>query len=301
MGVGVVPGSVTANSRLNVRGGAPRLTAPIVSRLQPGSVLPVLGKAVGDPVNGNTLWYRGLNDTYFWSGACSMPRAAPASSLPNSLTGRVESAPPAVLGFDIDRPLSRSDVQTFVARGFRFVVRYLTRAHSTENPGDLTRSEAETILSGGLALMAVQHVAKANWLPTKDLGAGYGADAAANAREVGLPPGINLWLDLEGVRADCARQDVLDYCNAWFAAVDGAGFASGLYVGEGIVISPDDIFWNLKTKHYWKSGSNVPEIPQRGYQMVQHIPPNADDKANVDRNITRTDALGGGVQWLTRA
>ncbi len=57
----------------------------------------------------------------------------------------------------------------------------------------------------------------------------------------------------------------------------------------------------MKTKHFWKSGSTVPDIPERGYQMVQRIV-QGDRVGGVenDRNVTKTDAFGGTVMWLTR-
>jgi hypothetical protein len=300
--IAAVTGFVPVRTPLNVRIGAPNLAAPIAMRVGIGSQLSVRGLTAGDAVDGNPQWYAGPNDTYFWSGACGpliAAAAAPASG--GALSGRVASAAPGVIGFDIDRPLTASDCEAYYSRGLRFCIRYLTRAGAQEGAGDLSRTEADTILNAGLALMAVQHVARQNWVPAVALGETYGANAAANARHAGLPPGVNIWLDLEGVRADTPRQDVIDYCNAWFAAVGVAGYATGIYVGAGIVISADDLYWNLKTKHYWKSGSNVPDVPNRGYQLIQRIPPGADDSFNVDTDVTRTDSFGDAVQWLTRS
>jgi Domain of unknown function (DUF1906) len=299
-----VTGFVTTRARLNARSGAPSVSAPIAMRLEIGSQLPVRGITTGDAVNGNPQWYVGLNDTFFWAGACGPLIAGAATPSPKStttLSGRVESAPPGVLGFDLDQPVTAQSAQTFYARGFRFCVRYLTRSSDEENSGDLTRSEAEIILNAGFALMAIQHVAPKNWLPSGGLGEVYGGNAVKNAQQVGLPPGVNVWLDLEGIRGDTPRQDVIDYCNAWFASVGAAGYSTGIYVGDSVIISPDDLYWNLKTKHYWKSGSNVPDVPNRGYQLIQRIPPNADDQKNVDTDLTRNDSFGDTVQWLTRA
>jgi hypothetical protein len=114
--------------------------------------------------------------------------------------------------------------------GFVFSLRYPSRADQ-EPAGDLTRDEAAAILGAGLALMPVQHVAPEGWEPGADLGTTNGRNAVANAKIVDFPTGINLWLDLERVATDAAVQDVIDYCNAWFAEVDGAGFISGRYVG----------------------------------------------------------------------
>ncbi len=214
--------------------------------------------------------------------------------------GSIAGAPPGAIGFDVNHPLTPAQAADFRGKGYAFCVRYLTRDKTPGRPGDLTLAETGIILDAGLALMAVQHVAPAGWAPTAALGAGYGGNAVKNAQAAGLPPGVNLWLDLESVAKGTARQDVIDYCNAWFTQVDGAGYVSGLYVGVNIVISADDLFFNMKTRHYWKSGSNVPDIPHRGYQMIQRIPPNDGAPDAFDTNVTRTDLLGGAVQWLTR-
>jgi len=55
------------------------------------------------------------------------------------------------------------------------------------------------------------------------------------------------------------------------------------------------VFWDLKTTHYWKSGSTVPDIPHRGYQMIQTI-----KAGQVDRNVVKDDDFGNAVLWLTK-
>src|SRR6516165_3141441 len=40
-----------------------------------------------------------------------------------------------------------------------------------------------------------------------------------------------------------------------------AGFVPG--VGAKAILAGDELFWRLTTKHYWKSGSRVPDIPSR--------------------------------------
>ena len=74
-----------------------------------------------------------------------------------------------------------------------------------EQANDLHESEARTILNAGLALMPVQRVARAGWSPTKSLGTTYGRNAAAHVREIGFPPGVNVWLDLEGIKSSSSQ------------------------------------------------------------------------------------------------
>lgn len=57
----------------------------------------------------------------------------------------------------------------------------------SENNYDLDRDEAQAILSAGLALMPVQHVRYAGWMPDASLGTQTGKTAADNAIHVGFP------------------------------------------------------------------------------------------------------------------
>jgi len=210
-----------------------------------------------------------------------------------ALNGKVQAAPPGLIGWDTDAKVDAQAAKDFRSKGFSFCMRYLTRNSNVQSGGDLTGSEAAIILQSGLALGAVQHVARARagWKATGALGAQYGANATANARQIGLPDGMNLWLDLENVANSSSHQDVIDYCNNWFSAVDGAGYVSGVYVGANAILTGDELFLRLKTRHYWRSGSMVPDIAHRGYQLIQHI-------AEIDRDVTRTDTLGGAALLL---
>src|SRR5678815_1593016 len=60
-------------------------------------------------------------------------------------------------------------------------------------------------------------------------------------------------------------------CNAWIEEVESAGFVPGVYIGARAILTGEEIFWRLRAKHFWKSGSRVPEIPHRGYQLIQKI------------------------------
>lgn len=214
-----------------------------------------------------------------------------------ALNGTVKPAPDGVHGFDCNTVLNGTRAQLLRQAGFAFCIRYVSR-HQGGQPGDLTKTEAEDILGSGLALMAVQHVEPEGWTPTEPLGRTYGRSAAFNAMQAGLIDGINLWLDLEGVNHTTSSEDVIAYCNAWFGEVAAGGLTPGIYVGANSNLSGDQLYWRLKTKHYWKSGSNVPPIPHRGYQMTQYIASgDAVAGVGIDRNVTHTDGFGDTVLW----
>jgi len=216
------------------------------------------------------------------------------------LSGTVTNAVPGAHGFDCTAVVSDAAAKAMRAAGFLFCIRYLSRL-SPQSGGDLSNAEANAILSGGLSLMAVQHVERSGWVPSQALGTQYGQSAVANAQTVGIPTGVNLWLDLEGIRPGVPAEDVIQYCNTWFDQVAGAGYAPGVYVGANCILSGDELFWRLKNKHYWRSGSHVPDLPQRGYQLVQRISASPDTMhgLSIDRDMTLTDALGSTAIWLS--
>jgi len=59
-----------------------------------------------------------------------------------------------------------------------------------------------------------QHVDEPGWSPTGPLGTNHGKNAANNVGSVGFPPGVNVWLDLEGVNAGASAQAVSDHRRA---------------------------------------------------------------------------------------
>ena len=215
------------------------------------------------------------------------------------LPGRVVAAPPGVHGFDANSVLNRRICEVAKARGFEFCIRYVSR-QDVQPVGDLSDAEANVILDAGLALMVVQHVAPENWSPSQALGTRNGKNAAKHVRQIGFPDGVNVWLDLEGAKTSTPHETMIAYCNAWFAEVECAGFVPGVYVGARAILTGKELFWRLTTKHYWKSGSRVPDIPHRGYQLIQTIIRNDKiDGVAIDRNLTKSDNFGGSVLWLS--
>ena len=217
-----------------------------------------------------------------------------------SLAGRVVAATPGAAGFDTDTVLTAATARAFAADGFQFAIRYLSR-DAIQAGGDLTDAEAEDILQAGLALMAVQHVAPAGWTPSGKLGRRYGLYAAINARRVGLPSGVTLWLDLEGVAAGTPADRIIDYCDTWADVVTDAGYVAGLYVGADCGLTGEQIA-TTRTRYFWRSGSTVPDVPGRGYCLLQTIAANTSlDGVAYDDDAVQTDRTGNTPFWLTRA
>ena len=184
--------------------------------------------------------------------------------------------------------------------GFSFAVRYVPRNFVVTDDsaqGNLTTPEAEDILGAGLALMVVQHVAASPWTPSGSLGQSYGQYAVANARAIGLPAGISLFLDLEGVAAGTSAETVSDYCGSWYDVVAAAGYVPGIYIGANCGLGASQIE-ALPFRYFWESGSKVPAIAP-GYCMKQSIS-SSYVLAGVayDLDVIQADANGNTPFWL---
>jgi hypothetical protein len=213
----------------------------------------------------------------------------------SALTGVVQSAPSGRVGFDTDTKLDLATAKLFRQSGYDFCLRYISL--SSENSYDLDREEAQVILNAGLALMPVQHVRYAGWLPNAALGTQTGKTAADNAIQVGFPSKVNVWLDLEGISSAATATDVIAYCNSWYDAVAQAGYLPGLYVGANSILDSQQLYSNLNFQHYWHSLSIVPNVAVRGYQMIQ-TDGGTVHGIGIDKNVTQADANRGQVQWL---
>ena len=183
-------------------------------------------------------------------------------------------------------------------------MRYVPRTSVTDptNPsGNITRDEAEIILNAGLALMIVQHVPSSPWDPTGQLGMNYGNYAVLNCTAIGLPYGVNVFLDLEGVRAGTNAENVLDYAGTWAQAVADGGYVPGIYIGASCGLSASQIV-TLPFKQFWRSGSSsTPQIGAPGYSMQQTISASLVlSGVAYDSDLITTDQNGGTPYWLRK-
>lgn len=228
-------------------------------------------------------------------------RAGQSEPQPSTSDPAVVPASPGAQGFDTDTALTADTAAAFFDAGFVFAVRYLSLT-TPEAEGDLNASEVSTIRAAGLALMAVQHVDAAGWVPTASLGVEHGSAAAANAASATLPVGVTIWLDLEGVADGTPSDQVIAYCNAWFGVVAQAGYRPGLYVGAECGLTSTELTTQLTCSFFWESGSNVPPVDGIGYCMVQQI-----DSAYVldgvayDADTVQADDQGATPYWYAAA
>jgi hypothetical protein len=219
----------------------------------------------------------------------------------SALNGHVTNATIGAVGFDTATAVTQQALNEARHRGYKFAIRYVRR--QAAHPGsELTRDEAQLILNNGLALMAVQYVeSEDGWTPSAAKGTTNGQTAVQFAQQCGLPPGINLWCDLEGVDTAADWSVTNAYCRNWYAAVKAGGYVPGLYVGWHPGLNPTQLY-NLPFTHYWRSYNlNDDQAPAvRGTQMTQrsHSALPGLDPSTFDEDVVTGDKKGGVPIWL---
>ncbi|MEM9458291.1 MAG: DUF1906 domain-containing protein [Myxococcota bacterium] len=201
-----------------------------------------------------------------------------------TIPGTVSLAPVG-LGFDTDTVVTAEVARQMASLGYRFCMRYLSLGE--ESSGDLTVDEAQGILAAGLALGLVQHATTSSL--NASLGQENGANAAKNASGLGIPSGVTVWCDLESVHSSSSA-DTIAYVNAWASQVDSGGYEPGLYVGPDTGLNSTQLYESLSVAHYWKSGSEVPWVETRGFQMIQGLH-NENLPISVDPDIACYDNM----------
>jgi hypothetical protein len=215
-----------------------------------------------------------------------------------TLPGHIFTAPDGVRGIDTTERLTAASAAVLHGHGYRFCVRYVRR--DKPHPSALNSTEAGAILDSGLGLMLVQYVeSEKAWIPTPAKGATNGGVAAAETAKLGVPWGVTIWCDLEGVKVGTPRHQVIDYCNQWHSAVSAAGYVPGLYVGYHAGLSPTQLYLRLRFTHYWGAYNlNADQFPAvRGLQMKQSLrrPEDTIPGVQLDFQVdkVRADRLGG--------
>ncbi|HSY77174.1 MAG TPA: DUF1906 domain-containing protein [Bacteroidia bacterium] len=199
------------------------------------------------------------------------------------------------IGFDVDQPISASEADAFLKAGNIFCIRYIPRTPALIK-GNLTGLELQMLLTAGLAVMVVQHVAEPGWQPSGALGTQYGQYAAAYAKAIGYQAGANVWLDLEEVADAATPEQVIEYCKAWYDAVLSTGYVPGLYCGYGTKLTPQQLY-DLPFTHYWNA-YNGPGVATRGCQLLQRTE-QVLNGIKYDPNHLQKDNLNDLPIWVT--
>lgn len=178
--------------------------------------------------------------------------------------------PFGAVGIDCLSPISPAqarEIAAYVLPGTRtgvlFVERYL------EN---LTAAELAGLFAADLGVAVVGEGRTSGW----DAASGA-ADAerelgraAALALPAGASPLLTIGCDTEGM-AGCAPADAIAYGDAWGWAVANGGFAPEDYVGEGVPLTPQQLY-GLPFTGYWRSLSNVQQVAGADFNKFQAFP-----------------------------
>jgi hypothetical protein len=164
----------------------------------------------------------------------------------------------------------------------------------------LTAGELAILLSAGLNVGIVQHVSPDGWTPTEALGTNYGSYAAQYAKEIGYLIGANIFCDLEMVSSSSLSSDIISFCNAWWEAVNSAGYIPGLYVGYNSGLTPGQLYSDLKFQHYWAAYNYTDGVAKRGVQIQQHTA-KVLNGISFDPNTVSPDNEGGLPMFLSNS
>lgn len=222
-------------------------------------------------------------------------QAPEPSSEPSRVQGTTALGHVGAVGVDTAAKLNASSATKLKLAGVHFALRYVSI--STPRPGDLTTEELREVLGAGLALMGVQHVRYPGWVPTAQMGAMDGVNAAKNAKQAGLLAGTTLWCDIEGEAGTASAADTIAYAAAWFNAVKAAGYEPGVYVGAGVPLTSSQ-WYELPFTRYWKSLSLVPTPAPRDFCMIQLYPTTKVAGIDVDLDVIQSDRRGGYPRWM---
>lgn len=174
--------------------------------------------------------------------------------------------------------------------GIDFMVGYL---------GAMNPSRLGYLLDAGIAFMAVTYA-----------GAFFngGSDELAQLKSLGVPPGVTVWLDLEGKKSyETPPQQLISLNNDWAKMMQNAGYIAGLYVGSPQPLTGDELA-RLAFSRYWKAPSRVLDRAGKawdgpsgiGFCMWQMWPQGMwrDTGVFVDVNIIGQDFRGRVPSWL---
>lgn len=195
---------------------------------------------------------------------------------------------PLKSAFDTAVAVTAGQAARFFKSGYRTAIRYVDRVKSDPTkdehwPINLTIQERDILLDAGLCISLAQYFSTRYESTHKgarfsfDHGQDLGTIAAINAQALGAPEGMAIWFDLE----DCPEASpamVANELNGWSTALVRYGLTPCLYVGSGIGsaevgYTTGDLLWSLpRYRCYWRAASIVPQIPNRGWTMVQGMP-----------------------------
>jgi hypothetical protein len=170
---------------------------------------------------------------------------------------------------DTDEILDGAKCAALWAAGIKGVWRYLE---------DLTPGEVAAILGSGLKLFFVNHSRLPGWIPSAGDGAMDAARDVLNLKKLGIPKGVHVAFDLEGVGGGITSVSLVEaHVISWSRGVQSSSNLAALYVGEGALLTSRQLF-ALPPTLYWASCSLIVDVagnaavPECDWSVLQGRP-----------------------------
>lgn len=130
------------------------------------------------------------------------------------------------------------------------------------------------------------------------------SDELAQLKALGLPLGIHVFLDVEGLKTFHTDPVALrNLIGAWAKPLKDAGWIPALYAGVPQPLTSDEL-WKLPVELYWKGqgrqvdrNNALAEPTGCGWAMTQMFPSVQRGGLLVDANMTGNDYKGRTVIW----
>jgi len=157
--------------------------------------------------------------------------------------------------------------------------------------GSVTAAGVQAITDAGLG-----------FVPYTYADAWDGPKTVAELVALGVPKGVVVVLDVEGLAATLGAAYVIGRINAWAEALSAAAFVPALYVGAGCLLSSDELE-ALAVFRYGKGMSRLVDRngelaePSSGWAFVQAYPSGQCGGVLVDFNIVGTDYKRRPLIW----
>jgi hypothetical protein len=203
---------------------------------------------------------------------------------------------PRALGLDASTYIGPETAAKLYEAGYRTAFRYVKRSQRVYDtpqtwPVSLSHQELRELVDVGFKVSLVQFLVseRAGGGRGAENGKRYGDAAGHNAKKLGAPLGITVWCDAEGWGSQ-SRSDILAYLDAWATACAAYGYKPGLYVGSGLPsITGEDLWQRPGYTAYWRAASIVPQVPNRGWTVIQGVQLDDVFGATIDQDIIALD------------
>ncbi len=135
---------------------------------------------------------------------------------------------------------------------------------------NLTPEELTRVLPRGYGIIPIGESRANGYIPSAVSGGADGLRETTRMRVLSLPEDITEVCDLEGMGG--TAQDTIAYANAYGSCIQTSKRSCMTYVGDGVPLSPAQLYALSDTTLYWHSLSNVQQVATCDYCAIQAYP-----------------------------